>query len=370
MWLEDVNTTYGRVYSWLRGEFEANRICIGDRLPSENVLCTQFESSRPPIRQAMARLLHEGLIETQRGRGSFRKAPPASTSKDIALVLPDLSSYIYPELTEAANAALRERDFHTLLECSATDPDAERRILKAMLGRKPAGLIISPVQGDIASDSRDVGNSDLLRELRTQGIAVLLLDNDLGTSDFDSIVINDYKCGRTAMDYLIDKGHSPASIAVVWRPGHAPFAARRRGALDRLTELGKEPATGTELQSDGFSPEKLGPALDAFLVKREPTAFFCVNDDCALTLINLLVLRGIRVPEDVSVLGFDDSPPARSGAFLSSFDYPSTWIGKKAAELMNNLLEPSSITANTRIALNCKLIERASVKDLRKKEHP
>ncbi|MFA6504870.1 MAG: substrate-binding domain-containing protein [Treponemataceae bacterium] len=370
MSVDDVSTSKSaRIYAWLRGEFEAERISAGDKLPSENELGLSFKASRPAVRQAVVRLIHEGLVETVRGVGSFRRKTLPAQSRDVALVLPSVTSYIYPELAEAANTAFRERGFNTLFDCTGGDSTVERAVLENLRARRPAGVVVSPIQRRFpdaereADDPADLrGNLDLLKDLRAAGIFVVLLDNELGDDSFSSIIMDDIAGGAKAVDHLWSMGHR--KIAVAWRPGHAPFEARRRGALDRLAVLGGTVGPAAELRVDGKGVERVEAAVARFIgVRPFPTAFFCANDELALSLAAALAKRGLRVPEDLSLLGFDDSPLARFGGQpLSSFAYPSRWIGRRAAELTAEALSGGTTTARTRICIDPVLVKRGSVR--------
>lgn len=365
----DVSTSKATlVYRWLREEFEAGRIADGDRLPSENVLCERFGASRPSVRLATARLAHEGLVRTERGKGTFRLKAELSSSRDVAIVLPHLTSYIYPEIVSAASRTLCDKGYQTLFDCSAGRGEAERAILERLRERRPAALAISPVQ---RFPTREAGEAErkevartlsLLRDMRDAGTAVLLLDNTLGDEGFSSITIDDYGSGRRAAEHLLSRGF--AAPAIVWRAGHAPFHERRRGFADALVERGSGFAASRELRLDGETGEA-GAALPAFLdrLSESPAAVFCTNDEVALDLRSAAVASGLRIPEDLSLVGFDDSPLARlAEPSLTSFAYPSRYIGERAATMLIETIEGNTGFARTSISIEPVLVERGSVR--------
>jgi GntR family transcriptional regulator of arabinose operon len=364
---EDVRTSKAtRIYSWLREEFAAGRIAPGDRMPSENDLCGRFATARPAVRQAIARLTHEGYVETVRGKGSFRLEPKGPLSRDVALVLPSISTYIYPELAEAANRVLRAGGCQTLFDCVGGDLEAERRVLEGLRERRPAGLIISPKQTRLPIGADDhsleaAGNIELLKDLRAAGMAVLFLDDDLGDASFSSLVIDDEAGGAKAVDYFVAKGHR--RISVVWWPSHAPFERRRNGAMNRMAELGLDRGRHAEFRIGKEGRSELATFLaDASSAGEFPTAVFCANDHLAFALMETVAGLGLRVPDDISVIGFDDSPAARMpGSALTSFEYPSRWIGERAAALMLEALDGKGPRSRVRISVEPVLRERSSV---------
>ncbi|MDP3177617.1 MAG: substrate-binding domain-containing protein [Spirochaetaceae bacterium] len=368
-----ITTKYARIYAWLRLELDSDRIRVGERLPSENELCERFAASRPAARQALARLAHDGMIRTIRGSGSFRAEPPSTRSRDAALVLPALSTYIYPELVEAASAAFRERGFQTLIDCTDGNPATERRILESLRVRRPACVVVSPIKG-LAEGEEGAASEptclDLLLDLKAAGTEVLLLDNELGAGRFSSIVIDDRQGGQRAVEFLWAKGHR--AIAIAARRGHAPFGARRLGALAALAARGIEIGPLCELDAGGLgsdrpdSREAMRAALDRRISEGTvPTAVFCANDRLASVLAELLAERGLRVGAEISLVGFDDSPLALGPALdLTTFAYPSRWIGQRAAELLAEAVGDRGPRSLVRVSLEPELVERGSVRDL------
>jgi GntR family transcriptional regulator of arabinose operon len=363
----DVSTSKATlVYRWLQEEFEAGRIAIGDRLPSENELCERFGASRPSVRLATARLAHEGLARTERGRGTYRLPPRIVDTRDAAIVLPHLTTYIYPEIMTAASRALGVRGYQTLFDCSDGDSAVETTILERLKERRPAALALSPIQREPRTDAAAERTLALLRDIRSAGTAVLLLDNTLGEGSFSSITIDDYGAGRRAAEYLLDRGF--AAPAIAWATHHAPFHERRRGFAEALAARGRNLSADTELRLT--APSETGAEhLEAFIAGlagmsgAEGSAVFCTNDEIALALRAAAIARGFRIPEDLSLVGFDDSPLARLAEIsLTSFAYPSRYIGERAATILIEMVEGNTGFARTSISIEPVLVERGSVR--------
>jgi len=367
MSMDDVLTSKAnQIYLWLLDEFHAGRIGVAERLPSENELCVRFAVSRPQARLALARLAHEGRIRTIRGKGTYRLDSDRNGNKDIAVVLPNLDSYIYPEIVSSASTTLRQRGYQALFDCSDSDPQTELHILERLLERKPAGIIISPLQEVPGGGSKSL---QLLKQIRLAGTALLLLDNVLGETAFSSIVMDDYGAGIAAANFLISRGH--ARVAVCWSPGHAPFNVRAKGFLDEAArQLGAE----GERQRDGRREWWLesrgelrtgdwGKAIEGFFsMQQRPTAIFCVNDLLALSVRDTARSLGIQIPQDLSLIGFDDSPIARIPEIgLTSFVYPSGLIGKKAANLLVDSIEAGPPASRNSVVMESVLTERTTV---------
>ncbi|MFH0962761.1 MAG: LacI family DNA-binding transcriptional regulator [Planctomycetota bacterium] len=149
--------------------------------------------------------------------------------------------------------------------------------------------------------------------------------------DTDSVYPDDAQGVRQAIEHLASLGHR--RIAYINRAGPKGHALSIRTRLDSfrktMTDLGLEALPGSELQ---ISVEERARSL---LAKTPPTAFLCYNDDMALATLQCLYARGLRVPQDVSVMGIDDLENARlASPALSSVHVPFEEIGKRAAELL------------------------------------
>jgi DNA-binding LacI/PurR family transcriptional regulator len=192
-----------------------------------------------------------------------------------------------------------------------------------------------------------------------------LLDNVLGETAFSSIVMDDYGAGVAAAEHLISRGH--VRVAVCWSPGHAPFHVRAKGFLDEaVRQLGVEGdgrrkwrlESCRESQTDDW-----GKAIESFLsMQPRPTAIFCVNDLLALSVRDVAQSSGIRIPQELSLIGFDDSPIARVPEIgLTSFVYPSGLIGKKAANLLIDSIEAGPPASRNSVVMEPVLTERTTV---------
>ncbi|WP_304226358.1 substrate-binding domain-containing protein [Gracilinema caldarium] len=361
------------VYRWLLEQFASGAIAEGERLPSEPELARRFSSSRPPVRQALARLVHEGLVETRQGKGSFRissQRGAAAAQSDIAVLLPFLSGYIYPELVEAAGVAIRERGYHALFACSEGSPAIEADILQRLLERAPQGIIISPV---CPTPAEPVPNLHLLQKIRAAGIPILVLDHEL--EGFSSLFLDDYGAGQEAARYLFERRMRRA--AVVWKEGHRPFYYRKQGFIDewnRLVDAGSSSPVAEELLLPPGPESAWTEPIRAFLESKLrgqhlPLAFFCANDTMALAVRTAALGLGIKIPQDISLIGFDDSPLARiSEISLTSFRYPSRQLGAKAVELIFDHIAEQPYSSRIKLTISPLIIERSSVLSLPKEE--
>ncbi|TCW62001.1 substrate-binding domain-containing protein [Treponema sp. J25] len=354
------------IYFWLIEQFATNAIAVGEQLPSEHTLSVRFGTSRPQVREALARLFHEGLIETRRGKGSFRKATslPVQSNKDIAVILPHLSGYVYPALVEEAERAIREKGFQALFSCSGGSHHTEAEVLKRLAERPLAGILISP-SFDLFPGSSE--NVYLLRQFSAKGIPVVILDHQW--ESFSCIYLDDFRAGQRAARYLLEKGHR--SLGLCSRSGHTPFVLRSQGFKTAYLEIQKSDSfEGKELSvSELYLPEEQrqewkGLIKNYLASPHRPTALFCVNDILAFEVWQEATALGLRIPEDISLLGFDNAPLiTQPDIKLTTFEYPAGFIGRRGVQLLFELLEQGEKypPLHHTITIEPILIERSSV---------
>ncbi|WP_041396204.1 GntR family transcriptional regulator [Gracilinema caldarium] len=368
------------IYLWLKEQFARDAISIGDRLPSEPELARQFSTSRPLVRQALARLVHESLVETRQGKGSYRSARLSdhteAVSSDIAVVLPNLSDYIYPELVEAAGTAIRKGGFQALFACSEGSAEVESEILTQFFTRNIGGLIISPI---CPGPNQILPNLALLHHIKTAGVPILLLDHE--ASGFSSLFLDDYEAGRQAARYLYERGHRHCTVC--WREGHRPFYFRAQGYIDELKHLNnpRDPVYIDELLLPNGPEAGWYKLMREYVLQRQgstyhaatrgqlnksqsqlPLAVFCANDTMALALRRIALELGLQIPQDLSLIGFDDSPLVRLREIdLTSFRYPSRYLGERAVDLLFDQITNRTFGPCYTIKIMPPLIERSSV---------
>lgn len=289
-----------------------------------------------------------------RGKGSFRAEAGGPVSRDIAVILPHLEGYIYSELVVSAGAALRERGYQALFDCSDGKAEVETQILQRLAGRPLAGIIISPILSEPGGESDSVA---LLQKARERGVYVVVLDNSLRDGEFSCIKIDDYQAGKRAARILIERGHR--RIGVCWWSSHAPFYDRARGFLDgAVSTAGRDYCLGSEAGGEG------GRKLLRFALSAPdlPTALFCANDKVALLVRQEAQALGLAVPGDLSLIGFDDSPLVRlPEVSLSSFSYPSRLMGRRAVDLIVEASGLDTPVEALTLVIEPTLVDRGSV---------
>jgi len=351
------------IETWIRNRIDEGVLIPGEKLPSESQLCAQFGVSRNAVRQAIRNLIHEGIVASIKGVGTFcrTRIPAAALSTNIGLVEFFIGSYIYPEIIRGCYNTLSRKGFALLLNQSEYNLEQERAILQDLRKKKVGGIIIAPIYG-----AGDRSNALLLEEIQNEGTAVVLCDDYFPGRNFSSVTLDYQSCGAEAAAHLWKKGHR--RIGIFYQKDFLVKANRMKGVLEYL---GRQEAPVRAAWIVGFNGQ--GPASEApaaaerFLrgARELPSAFVCGNDEDALRLIEAAERQGIRVPEDLSVVGFDNSDIAQLEKIsLTSVDHPSFEIGEKAANILLDKIFHPEIRFVTRTIITPALVERSSVRNL------
>jgi DNA-binding LacI/PurR family transcriptional regulator len=255
----------------------------------------------------------------------------AGQSNTLALVVLDTGN---PFFTDVARGAEAEAVDQLVFVCNSQDDGArERRYLQMLEEQRVQGILITPV-GD--------GPHDQLDRLVRRGTPVVLVDHRAANGEQCSVAVDDVLGGRLAAEHLLSLGHR----GIVYLGG--PFALRQvrerhQGALEMTTAAGAEL---TALHCPALTVEQgraSGDQLADLLAGRgtdrpggpAPTAVFCANDLLSLGVLQAMTARGVRVPQDLAIIGYDDIGYAASAAIpLSSVRQPREQLGRTATQLL------------------------------------
>lgn len=277
------------------------------KLPSENELCAQYHMSRQTVRTALRLLTEEGLIEKRRGSGSFSTGLGAMQNT-IAVIVNHAEEYTTPAFLANVKSVLNAKGFSTDVYSTYSKVSEERIILQK--------LETSSIRGIIAEGSKTAlpnPNLDLYGQLMAKGVSILFSGGIYAGLDGCVCIKDDnYYGGYLLAKHLIQLGHT--RIAGVFkiddRQGlerYSGFASAMRDFNIPLPEELIVWYTATRLEA---LESRSDTGFLARLLRRnkEPySAVVCQNDEVAYWLIRELSYADIRVPEDISVVSFDNS---------------------------------------------------------------
>lgn len=256
-----------------------------------------------------------GYIPSDVGRSLATRS-----TRQIALVA-DIDNALYPRLVGPIHDALALRGYRVVVVAEPGDhPDTHSRLLD----RSVDAVILTTV----------LRNSLLPDRLAARGLPFVQLNRVADRTDSDTVVADNKGGGRLVADLLLRMGHQ--HIAMILGPADASSSAdREEGFLERLGEDRLTVPPKWRMRR-GFSHEDGRAAMGELMSgATRPTAVFCVNDTTAVGALNAALALGTRVPEQVSVVGFDDLDFASWPCFeLTTVHVDLTAMAIRAAELI------------------------------------
>ncbi len=271
-------------------------------------------------------------------------------SRTIGLIVPDVSNPFFTEVARGVEDGANKRDYAVFLCNSDESVAKEERYINVLIEQQVRGVLFSP--SDIKSNRMD--------EMKGRGISVTLLDQEQKGNDHCSVSVDDVYGGRIAIEYLSDLGHH--NIAWVCGPENIPQVAERGIGVAKAAKAGnvKIETIRGPLMNSAQGEEAAKTILD---LPTMPTAVFCANDLLALGVMRGLMAAKVKVPDQISILGYDDIKFASSAAItLSSISQPAYQMGVTAADLLLSECEDGESHQHQQIKFQPKLVARESTK--------
>ncbi len=355
---------YELVEQTLKGQMETGEIAPGEKLPSEQELCRRFGVSRSAVRQALKNLAHQGCAESVKGVGTFCRLRPENgrLTANIGFIGFFSHSYIFPRIIQGIDSVLYREGFHLLIGQSLYRLERERSILQSYIDKPVDGIILEPV----CDGNPEYSNRSLVEEAIDRGIPVVFIDNTIPGIETASVSLDDFSTGYAAVSHLIEKGHR--RIGLFYQEDYYTKLQRTAGARACISEHGERNIRFWESSFRGQGEHSTAKRqAEAFLASagREITALMCTSDEDAIVCIEAAEAMGLRIPEDISVIGFDDweaSSLQRIG--LTSFEHPGRTMGGMIARSLIDEIKGESRLVSASMVLRPRLVERTSVLDI------
>lgn len=271
----------------------------------------------------------------------------------VGSVILDLANPFYAELNRGIEDRLAEAGCLVLACSTDLRPAKEKQILGLLREQAVRGIIISPIDPDPTA----------LLETSRRGTPVVLLDHPRGGLDLCAVAVDHLLGGRLAAEHLLSLGHRRiAYLGGAVDP--RPVALRREGARRALAAAGLDPDDALlDIRMPIHPPTLLeasaGAVAQLLSVAPRPTAIICLNDTAALGVLHGLDAAGVRVPAEMSVVGYDDLQFApRLAPPLTTVRQPKHQLGHTAADLL--LDEASPGHAHREVRFQPSLVVRAT----------
>ena len=281
---------------------------------------------------------------------AIAQALASSKTGSIGIIVPELGGPFYSGILHSIEGQLRRLGYHAVVTAGSNSEQGERESVEFLLERKVDAMILHPQH---LSD-------DYLIKLVSQGVALVVVNRLIAEIAQNCIEIDNTLGGRLATEYLLRMGHR--NIACITGPLNKSDARGRlqgyRQALEKDDILFDEAL----VSEAGFTEQSGARAMEALLAtKRSFTAVFACNDHMAFGAFETLKERGIKVPEQISLIGFDDilfaryvTPP------LTTINFPIEEMSTQAVLLTIQILNRNK--RDVSFKLSPRLVQRSSVK--------
>lgn len=342
---------YRQVETHLREQIKTGALRPGEILPSVRELCQQFGGiNHLTVRQALKNLTQENLIRSIKGRGCF-VCDQAGGYKRVALVVPHLDEPLFLRIAQGAQDVLEERGVQSVILVSRGSTVTEARHLQSLTTFPLDGAIIFPItHSDIAEE---------IFKLKMAGLNFVLVDRYFEDIATPCVTADSFRGGQESASHLIHHGRK--RLAWIGETRSSPARLRLQGIQAALSTLASS-CPGVLIKDLDIAPAAAEPyheaarqgvvrAVDELLEVKPPVdAILFSEDHHALKALSHLQSRGIQVPEQIALVGYDDLPGAAlSTPPLTTVRQPMVQIGQEAARMLLQRLEHPDCPVERRV---------------------
>ncbi len=271
-------------------------------------------------------------------------------SYTIGVLVPDITNPVFPPILRGIEDRLDEDGYTALIANTDNDAERERSHLEAMHARQVDGFIAATARLD----------RELVANVAARGTPLVLVNRSVEDGSVPAVAVDDQRGIRLAVEHVVGLGHR--RIGHIAGPQNTPTGQRRYlGFVGAMAEAGLDVSEDQIKFSERYS-EQEGARLSSELLQagREVTAIVAANDLLAIGCFDVLQARGLRCPDDVSIVGFNDMPlVAHLQPPLTTVRVPQREIGSVAADLLLKRLS-GALGRGREILLEPTLVVRGS----------
>jgi LacI family transcriptional regulator len=303
-------------------------------------------SVRPEIRSRVERVIQELKYERNRSSG-VRKS---FNSNIVGLIVPDILNPFFPLLIKGIENIAKIHGYSLILCDSENDCEIEKKHIRNLLEKEVEGLIFIPAPGE----------NDLIDELIEKDFPLVFLDRRIENKKINYVTAANEEGAYQATKYLISLGHRD----IVYITAGAQYLSTQKERFDgfrRALEEEKIPFRNDLVIAGEHEREKTSREVIKLLNSgKKFTALFASSDIMAFAAKQVLEDRNLRIPDDVSIIGFDDIPFS-SAISLTTVSQPAHEMGKNAMLLLIDLIK-KRVRSPNQIVLRTSMIIRSSCK--------
>lgn len=307
---------------------------IGGQIPTESALQEKYKVSRHTVRKAILELSKEGFLRSEKGSGTYvsnqyqLKAGGSSNKKTIGVITTYISDYIFPSIIRGIEGRLNEDNYSLLLASTNNNVEQEKKALEMMLAFGVDGLIVEPTKSNLYNP-----NIAYYLSFKEQDVPFIMINAYYEELDVPFLCLDDVQSSYIATKELISKGHS--QIGLISKKDDLQGKYRMKGYIKALGEAKLRFQPEYILSYDTETKRDLSTNLKEFLNQNRGvlTAIVCYNDEVALEVANVCRQLNISIPEQLSIIGQDNSYIAKNAHIkLTTLTHPQEQMGRDAAD--------------------------------------
>lgn len=256
----------------------------------------------------------------------------------IGVVLPLINRHFFSSVISGIEEVAYNSGFTVTISQSNDNFKKEEKIVQTLFSNRVEGMIVS-----IGMETQSFDHLKLFFERK---IPLVFFDRTVDEIDADKIVVDDYYGGYKATEHLIEQGGK--NIAHIGGPLNLKiYQGRLAGFIDALKKAGLPVEQSLMIQNSLTRADGTNAIIKLLQNKIKPDAIFCANDTSALSVIIYLREKGIKVPDDILIVGFSNEPFSEVVTpSITTIRQPGFEMGKKAAELLINQIKSSESVGN------------------------
>lgn len=281
------------------------------------------------------------------------RAMVSGKSRIIGVIVAYLNNQFYPEALEKLSNALQEQGYHVLIFMAAQTAGDVNRVVEEILDYQVDGIVAASV----------ALSSELSERCRAAGVPMVLFNRSQDDVQMSAVTSDNHAGGRKVAQYLAAQGHTKIGYIAGWE-GASTQRDREAGFVQGLHEAG---ITLHARKVGNFTTHGAQIAARAMFkdtgADNHPTAVFVANDHMALAVMDVLRFDlGMRVPQDVAVVGYDDVPAAAWPTYdLTTVRQPANRMVAQTVEILLEKIENPKAKPR-RVEIDGPLIERGSTR--------
>lgn len=288
------------------------------------------ETTRERVKNAADKL---GYRPSKLARGLIR-----SQTGIVGLVVPSIQDSFFPSVTAAIEKELAGHGINVILSNTSADSEIEKAKIHDLLDWCVDGLIIAPAQ--------ETGDAGLFWDLTRRNIPFVLIDRSFPDTPFFSVTTDDFSGAEAAVEHLISTGRR--RIAQVGSsPALSTTRERHEGYAEALIRNGILPDKRLMIEVPPTREGGRKAFAEMMSLDPRPDAAFCFTDLIAIGIMDECLKSGIRIPEDLSIVGYADLPQSDMLSVpLTTVRQPCELLGKRAAQMLLAQMEGESVEKN------------------------